>query len=197
MSQDSAQNQLTLTAIGLEEGTDKAYRYTKEYDKLFSPLRYSEGTLLEIGVAWLSSIRMWHRYFPRYRIYGIDRRRFTRPWMIIIDLVRLRSDIFQRYDFSGKLTLIRADQSKIEDLQRAYKIINEPLDIIIDDGSHIPEHQILSFNCFYPLLKPGGYYIIEDVFQGSPLYSFLSKYKPQEVGEGCIENEKALVIKKN
>jgi len=36
------------------------------------------------------------------------------------------------------------------------------LDIIIDDGSHHGEHQLISFNTLFPLLSPGGFYIIED-----------------------------------
>jgi len=37
-------------------------------------------------------------------------------------------------------------------------------DIIIDDGSHVPEHQINTFNfLFDKMLKNGGIYIIEDI----------------------------------
>jgi len=35
--------------------------------------------------------------------------------------------------------------------------------IIIDDGSHINEHVITSFNTLFPYLKDGGIYIIEDL----------------------------------
>ena len=37
-------------------------------------------------------------------------------------------------------------------------------DIIIDDGSHIFDHQLLSFNVLFPKLKPRGIYVIEDVY---------------------------------
>ena len=37
-------------------------------------------------------------------------------------------------------------------------------DIILDDGSHVPEHQIDSFvYLFKNLLSPGGVYVIEDI----------------------------------
>ena len=38
-----------------------------------------------------------------------------------------------------------------------------PLDIVIDDGSHINEHVITSFNALFPHVRPGGLYVIEDV----------------------------------
>ena len=38
----------------------------------------------------------------------------------------------------------------------------QTLDLIIDDGSHINELTFSSFNLFWPLLKDGGHYIIED-----------------------------------
>ena len=39
-----------------------------------------------------------------------------------------------------------------------------PFDIIIDDGSHVPWHQIFTLeSIFHTWLKPGGLYIIEDL----------------------------------
>jgi len=38
-----------------------------------------------------------------------------------------------------------------------------PFDIVIDDGSHVNEHQILTFEYLFPKLKPGGVYIVEDI----------------------------------
>lgn len=36
-------------------------------------------------------------------------------------------------------------------------------DIIIDDGSHWPQHQIISFETLWKAVKPGGMYIVEDI----------------------------------
>ena len=35
--------------------------------------------------------------------------------------------------------------------------------MIIDDGSHVPAHQLLGFKLLFPLIKPGGLYVIEDI----------------------------------
>ncbi len=46
-------------------------------------------------------------------------------------------------------------------------------DIIIDDGSHVPQHQIISLACLLPALNPGGLYIIEDLETSYWCYSDL------------------------
>ena len=36
------------------------------------------------------------------------------------------------------------------------------LDVVIDDGSHYAQHQILTFEKLFPYIKDGGVYCIED-----------------------------------
>jgi hypothetical protein len=36
--------------------------------------------------------------------------------------------------------------------------------VIIDDGSHNSDHQILSLECLFPFLAEGGVYVVEDLF---------------------------------
>ena len=58
------------------------------------------------------------------------------------------------------------DQGNVGDLQKLLdeKGVEGQLDFIIDDGSHHPMHQIVSFQyLFEKALKPGGVYIIEDI----------------------------------
>ena len=40
---------------------------------------------------------------------------------------------------------------------------NDSFDIIIDDGNHSFEYQLLTLQNFFPKLKKGGIYVIEDV----------------------------------
>lgn len=37
-----------------------------------------------------------------------------------------------------------------------------PLDLVIDDASHLYEPTRTSFDALFPLLRPGGLYIVED-----------------------------------
>ena len=69
----------------------------------------------------------------------------------------------QREIFNEDVKIFKGDQSNINDL---INVVNQipKCDIIIDDGSHVPEHQLKTFYyLFENLLKDGGTYVIEDV----------------------------------
>ena len=38
-----------------------------------------------------------------------------------------------------------------------------PFDIVIDDGSHAPAHQVASLTALWPHVKVGGVYLVEDL----------------------------------
>lgn len=113
--------------------------YSKHYEKLFEPLRDKPITILEIGVQYGCSIRSWLEYFPQGTVIGIDHQR--------------------QWEFRDpRFSFILMDQTNPELIDR----VPEGLDIVIDDGSHIPIDQTASFDNLWPKIKPGGYYIIED-----------------------------------
>jgi hypothetical protein len=47
----------------------------------------------------------------------------------------------------------------IVDLGRKYG----SFDLVVDDGSHMWEHQLNLFRYLYAFVRPGGYYILEDL----------------------------------
>ncbi len=51
-------------------------------------------------------------------------------------------------------------------------------DIIIDDGSHADSDQWKSLGNFFPYLKEGGIYVIEDINPGSRVSLFLPSSPP-------------------
>ena len=64
---------------------------------------------------------------------------------------------------NNDVRVFKGDQSNINDL---INVVNQipKCDIIIDDGSHVPEHQLKSFYyLFENLLKDGGTYVIENI----------------------------------
>jgi hypothetical protein len=146
-----------LCSFAQIHGTDKYPWYTPFYDLLLRDVREDIRTVLEIGIGTIptmrhmpgyqpgASLRMWRDYFPNATIYGID---------IAQDAVYLARG-------EGIETFL-ADASKQSELLRIAAITGK-LDLIIDDGSHDPEHQILAAHTLMPYLNHGGLYIIEDV----------------------------------
>jgi hypothetical protein len=59
--------------------------------------------------------------------------------------------------------VFQGDQSNLEILKHVCQTIGK-CKLIIDDGSHVPEHQLKTFyHLFENLLEDGGVYVIEDV----------------------------------
>jgi hypothetical protein len=133
----------TFYDISVEVGTDKVFQHGYHFIyptflEKFRPLKFK---LLEIGYYQGLSANLWEKYFPQAEIYLIDKD------------IELKSNRHQ---------VIRADQSNSEDLERIVKLLGSTK-IIVDDGSHHPEHQYNTFlYLFKNLLEPGGVYIIED-----------------------------------
>ncbi len=121
-----------------DKGT--AHTYINEYERLLKSYR-KNSTVLEIGICYGHSMEMWCDYFINSEIIGVD-----------VENKNLPEDTRYKKIF--------CDASTPDILQH---ISNYKFDVIIDDGSHLPHHQIDSFNLLKDYLKPKGIYIIEDV----------------------------------
>jgi predicted O-methyltransferase YrrM len=55
----------------------------------------------------------------------------------------------------------QADRAAVA-LIMATEMSGEPIDLVIDDASHLLEETRASFETLFPLLRPGGVYVIED-----------------------------------
>jgi len=142
---------MNLNKLGEIYGTDKigGHFYTPHYMTHLKRFKFKKINLLEIGVGGhenpLSggqSLRMWKKYFPFGRIFSLD----------IYDKSSLQEN---------RIKIFKGSQVDKDFLNEVSDYIGE-LDIIIDDGSHINEHVIETFNILFPKLKVGGIYIIED-----------------------------------
>ena len=139
----------TFKQIGTKFKTDKVlhHGYHFYYPGHLEYLRSKEFNMLEIGLGTFSSNtgnspKLWKQYFPKANIYTMD----------------ISHEYKDEYS-----QVIRGDQSKISDLQKVKNIIGK-CDFIVDDGSHHPNHQLLTFEyLFSRSLNLGGIYIIEDI----------------------------------
>jgi 23S rRNA U2552 (ribose-2'-O)-methylase RlmE/FtsJ len=117
------------------------HSYIDSYERLLSP--YRKGcSLLEIGLALGDSIKLWDQYFEKSRITGVD-----------------VSVIFEPGKYKNHVTIIQSDATKADFLGKT----SETFDVIIDDGSHMENDQIDTFNLLKGRMNKGGIYIIEDI----------------------------------
>lgn len=129
-------------------GTDKyhTHGYHRFYMEFLRGAINEPVRLLEIGAYNGQSLRAWRNVFSNSVIYAVA-----------------YGDHNVESDPPNNIYVIDADQSNCTDLALVKSIIKTPLDIVIDDGSHVPEHVVKTLVSLFPMLKPGGYYIIEDV----------------------------------
>jgi len=144
-----------LTLIANKYKTDKGttthpgHSYTETYYKLFKDMQNEPIRLLEIGVGKGYSLRMWDEFFPNAHIIGMD--------------IKCKN-----YAYLNKVNLFRGDQGNLVDLAQLIVLYEGDFDIIIDDGSHLPNDHKISFEFLKHYLVSGGLYIIEDLsWEGS------------------------------
>jgi hypothetical protein len=124
--------------------TKRQHNYLVYYWMHFRDIRFDVRNVLEIGLQTDRSIRMWEEFFPNAVIHGVD-----------ID-PRCKQ-------FEGERRKMHiGDQSDEVFLQHFLAEAGKPFDIIIDDGSHLVEHQLKSFKVLFPALSDHGIYVIED-----------------------------------
>jgi hypothetical protein len=98
-----------------------------------------------------ASLKSWEEFFPNAKIYGLD---------------ILRDVLFSE----NRVSCFYTDQSNENELNKTIDEIrnvnndsNLLFDLIIDDGSHIVDHMLLTFKTLSKYLKVDGLYIIEDI----------------------------------
>ncbi|MEO7096467.1 MAG: class I SAM-dependent methyltransferase [Polyangiales bacterium] len=126
--------------------SDKWSAYLGVYDELFQPFKERPITLLEIGVQNGGSLQILDRYFPNaVKLVGCD-----------ID------PRITKLEHGPKVNLIVGDVSQPITVAKI-RHQSPTYDIIIDDGSHRSDHIISAFESLFPLLKPGGFFLAEDL----------------------------------
>lgn len=162
-----------LCQLLYDYGSDKCpqvrHTYSPEYYKLLKPRIDSCKMLLEIGIGTQAlmhdslkslgrtyevgaSLKAWRDFFPNAIVFGVD-----------ID----SNVLFQE----ERIKCFFADQSNTASLTKCMEEIkaysgDNRFDVVVDDGSHVLAHQVLSANFFCNgFLKEDGLYIVEDIFE--------------------------------
>lgn len=157
---DWRQTSNSATKPSLEElmykfGTDKSrddHKYSDVMAMIFEPIRSIVRNVMELGVATGQGVKVWHDYFDLATIHGLD----------TFDIFGSKEQVDSELaDFPrARLYLANSQSGASVD---ALGIAPESLDVIIDDADHHWECQERTLLVLWPFLRPGGYYIIEDV----------------------------------
>jgi hypothetical protein len=161
----------SLDSFAIKHKADKSslyHNFAVKYDRLFSGIRESVRSVLEIGVAQGQSLRMWADYFPKAIIHGVD----------ISEASRAATS------YSNRIKFHLTDQGNLSQLKNLEQF--GPFDIIIDDGNHFWREQILSFQTLFYYVRKGGIYVIED-----SCTSYWPEYKNHPTS--CVDYFKGLV----
>ena len=118
--------------------------YFDSYDHFFSRYRNQNITFIEIGVLNGGSLFMWRDYFgPKARIIGVDLNPNAKKW---------EDEGFEIYIGS------QSDTAFWEGFIEKVGLI----DVVLDDGGHTYEQQIITTECLLPAMKDGGLILVED-----------------------------------
>ncbi|EFN54136.1 hypothetical protein CHLNCDRAFT_135522 [Chlorella variabilis] len=131
---------------GTDKVTDHAYHYA--YTRYLSHVRFTDLRMLEIGLGCDmgygpgASLKLWHAFLPCAKISFVEYDREC--------AVKWKDSV--KKEAGGKLYIGN-------------------FDMIVDDGSHDPGHQLATLTALWPTIEPGGIYVIEDLHNhfGRPL----------------------------
>lgn len=124
------------------------------YIDVFGPIREEITSVCEIGIERGGSLLAWLDFFPNANIVGID---------ISPNAVGIVSDGYYKPEWRPRIQGYLIDAGDRELLQLWINTYQPKFDLIIDDGSHLPDDVSTAWDfLWHECLSPGGYYVIED-----------------------------------
>lgn len=139
---------------GTDKGTHQGFM---EYYPKYLPAVARMQVLVELGVYEGGSMKLWgsRLIHPGSRVIGVD-----------IDLSRVPRNPNADpqwdfpYDLPSNVELYEGDQTQVPELlERNFAY---GADTVIDDASHFSSKTIASFHTWWPRVRPGGLYVVED-----------------------------------
>jgi hypothetical protein len=163
---------MTIAELFNKYGSDKVKNeYTEMYELILDPQRDDPLRILEIGIGTVipgvqssmarfhgpgyrpgGSLRAFRDYCPRAEVLGLDIQPDTQ-----FSEERIETGICDTIDGLA--------------VARFFAYREELFDVVIDDGFHAAHAQIATLVNFHAKVRWGGYYVIEDIFTGSPVFT--------------------------
>ena len=144
----------------------KCISYFQAYEEMFSKFVGKEIVFVEIGVLHGGSLFMWKEYFGnKARIIGID--------------LNLKAKQLEKYGFD----IFIGNQADLNFWKKFYEKVGK-IDILLDDGGHDNDQQIITLTESIPFINNGGIIVTEDTHasylkkHGNPsMHSFINYSK--------------------
>jgi len=151
-------DQDTFYAIAKKEGIDKVtdHHYESLYDKYLPLIRTKKVKMLEIGLGCNMvygpghSLTVWNRYFKTngLELHSIEvEKACAAMWIPRITDATIHVGSQNNVTFLGEVIAKTGGQ----------------FDLVVDDGGHTMNQQKTSFATLFDTVRPGGFYIIEDL----------------------------------
>lgn len=137
---------LTFDEIAQKHLADKSslyHGYSEHYAHRFFSIRNEPIRLLEMGIQFGQSMKLWLEYFdhPESQFFGMD--------------------IAQEYKCEDpRYKFFLCNQRDAATILEQLPLLN----IVVDDAGHYASDQATAFYELWPRILPGGYYCIEDTF---------------------------------
>ena len=132
--------------------------YTKTYDKYMRDFRETPVKLFEVGIRDkrfpYASCKMWLNYFKEIDLYAMDN-----FWGEYIDQ---KTDEIDDINELG-VNFVYADQGNFNDWNELKLKCPTDFDFFVEDGSHWPNHMVVTLWKSIDMVKSGGYYFMEDL----------------------------------
>lgn len=168
---------MKLTDIHINFKTDKgtAHNYLEIYDSLFFKKRLKKLNILEIGVLFGGSLKMWEYYFENSQIYGIENFSQNDGHSYYLNAPVLAEEVQKDLNKHDRIKLMIFDCEDSNTISSTLKDLT--FDIIIDDASHVLNQQESNMLNYYPFLNKNGIYICEDVQSNNEGEMLIQKFK--------------------
>lgn len=134
------------------------HRYTETYRRAFAALG-EVRRVIEFGVFHGASIRWLAECFPGAEIIGAD-------------ILPVQSDWPQ----DARISYRQIDQADRGGVRKMLNRVEGDVDLVIDDGSHIPQHQASCLAEGMMRVRSAGLYILEDICTSHPSRTEFAHY---------------------
>ncbi len=142
-----------LNNLGRKHHTDKClesaagHDYLRKYEFFFQPFKDEKFTFLELGVFKGASLATFREYFTEAEIIGVD-----------------CEEESLKHQAPGTQVIL-GDLSQTDFLKGLGQCLPS---IIMDDASHCWPDQLRALLVLFPILRPGGLYVLEDIHTSFP-----------------------------